>query len=179
MTSALLIIDVQRGLFDDEPRPYQADAVVERINALARRAREARTPVVFIQHERATGSLVYGSPSWQLERNLEVAPTDLHVRMSTPDSFLRTNLHELLVKHQVSTVVICGYACEFCVDTTVRRAAALGFPVTLVRDAPTTHDKPHATAASIRAHENATLPDIGSFGVLIEAIPSGQVSFAA
>jgi nicotinamidase-related amidase len=61
------------------------------------------------------------------------------------------------------------------VDTTVRRSAALGFEVTLVADAHTTHDRPHATAAAIRAHENATLPDITSFGPRIRAVTIDQL----
>ncbi len=179
MTSALLIIDVQRGLFDSEPRPHEADAVVQRINALARRARENAVAVIFIQHERTCGNLEYKSESWQLERNLETSPSDHFIRKSTPDSFLRTPLEGLLVEHQVNHLVICGYACEFCVDTTTRRAAALGFSVTLAEDAHTTHDKEHASAAAIRAHENATLPNISSFGVPIQAVPSVLIAFAA
>ena len=53
MNLALLVIDVQRGLFDPQPPPADADAVVERINALSAKAREAGMPVVFVQHERA------------------------------------------------------------------------------------------------------------------------------
>ena len=60
--TAVLVIDVQRGLFDDAPRPYEADAVVERINALTARARAAGAPVAFVQHERAEGFLEFGSP---------------------------------------------------------------------------------------------------------------------
>ena len=41
MSTALLVIDVQRGLFDSEPRPFEADAVIARINALTARARVA------------------------------------------------------------------------------------------------------------------------------------------
>lgn len=33
----------------------------------------------------------------------------------------------LLREHGVDSVVVTGYACEFCVDTTTRRAAGLGF----------------------------------------------------
>jgi nicotinamidase-related amidase len=76
-------------------------------------------------------------------------------------------------------VVICGYASEFCVDTTTRRAAALGYRVVLAADAHTTHDKPHATASQIRDHHNATLPGITSFGPRIVAMPSDAVVFAA
>ncbi|SMF31498.1 cysteine hydrolase family protein [Pseudogulbenkiania subflava] len=179
MKTALLIIDVQRGLFDDEPRPYEADAVVERINTLAGRTRAHGVPVVFIQHERASGNLAHGTESWQLERHLRTVPGDHFIRKTTPDSFLRTPLQALLEQHQINHVVICGYASEFCVDTTTRRAAALGYAVTLASDAHTTHDKAHASAAAIREHENATLPDIVSFGPTILAKPGSEIAFVA
>jgi nicotinamidase-related amidase len=76
-----------------------------------------------------------------------------------------------------SHVVICGYASEFCVDTTVRRAAANGLTVTLADDAHTTHDKPHANAATIRAHHNATLSNIRSFGPKISALRAEAIAF--
>ncbi|MCU6432962.1 cysteine hydrolase [Undibacterium sp. Jales W-56] len=178
MKTALLVIDVQRGLFDDEPRPFEADEVVARINVLTDRARQAAVPVVFIHHERQSGVLEYGSDSWQLERGLMSKDGDVHLRKTTPDSFLRTELGALLAQWGTGQLVICGYASEFCVDTTTRRAAALGFPVILVADAHTTHDKAHATAAQIRAHHNATLPDIGSFGPVITARLTADVKFA-
>jgi nicotinamidase-related amidase len=177
MNSALLIIDVQRGLFDDEPRPFEADAVVDRINAVATRARTAGAPVVFIQHERPQGLLAYDSISWQRERRLQFVAGDVAIRKTTPDSFLRTELHDRLERWQTAHLVICGYATEFCVDTTTRRAAALGYPVTLVSDAHTTHDKEHASAEQIRRHHNATLANITSFGPPIVALPASEIDF--
>jgi nicotinamidase-related amidase len=177
MTQALLIIDVQCGLFDPEPRPFEAEAVVARINALAGRARAAGVPVVYIQHERREGFLAHGSASWQLQAGLRPAPGDAMIRKTTPDSFLRTDLEALLTGWGVREVVICGYATEFCVDTSTRRAAALGLDVTLAADAHTTHDKPHATAEAIRAHHNATLADLTSFGPRIQALASAAIEF--
>jgi nicotinamidase-related amidase len=176
MSTALLVIDVQRGLFDDAPRPFEADAVIGRINALTARARVADVPVVFVQHESA--SLPVGSGAWQFAAGLLVESRDAVVRKATPDALLRTELQDLLTTWHVDHLVICGYACEFCVDTTTRRAAALGYGVTLAADAHTTHDKPHATAAQIRAHENATLSDLTSFGPVIAAVPSADIDFA-
>jgi nicotinamidase-related amidase len=175
--SALLIIDVQRGLFDAEPRPFEADAVVARINALAAKARAAGAPVIFIQHEREASPLAHGSEGWALERGLEVMLGDQLSRKTTPDSFLRTDLLALLQGAGCEHVVICGYATEFCVDTTTRRAAALGFAVTLAADAHTTHDKPHANAEQIRTHHNATLPSISSFGPRIQAVVNAEIIF--
>lgn len=176
MKQALLVIDVQRGLFDTSPRPFEADLVVERINTLTARARKAGVPVFLIQHENAS-ELRHGSTNWQLEQNLIVSTGDIGVRKTTPDSLLGTTLQELLTQRGVEQLVICGYACEFCVDTTVRRAAALGYPVILAADAHTTHDKTHATGAQIRVHHNATLVDIASFGPVIEARPAAEILF--
>ncbi|AMO95638.1 isochorismatase family protein [Collimonas fungivorans] len=176
MKSALLVIDVQQALFDETPRPFEADAVVERINSLTASARAAGVPVVFVQHE--ASDLEYNSAGWQLQPGLQLKEGDAKLRKTTPDSFLRTELEALLASWQTEHVVICGYASEFCVDTTTRRAAALGYPVTLVSDAHTTHDKPHATGEQIRRHENATLPNIESFGPEIKAIATSEVRFA-
>lgn len=176
--TALLVIDVQRALFDQSPRPFESEAVVARINGLARRARSAGVPVVFVQHERVGGFLEHLSEGWQLQRGLEVDRRDHQVRKRSTDAFLQTRLGELLEGWRTRQLVVCGYATEFCIDTTVRRAASLGYAVTLAADAHTTHDKPHAGADWIRRHHNATLPYMVSFGPRIEACDSGQIAFA-
>jgi nicotinamidase-related amidase len=175
MAAALLVIDVQRGLF--QPPPADAAVVIERINVLAERARAAATPVVFVQHECEDTTLQHGSDGWALEPGLQIRDGDRFVRKTTPDSFLRTDLQAQLQELGVDRVLISGYATEFCVDTTVRSAAALGYAVILVADAHTTHDKAHADAAKIRAHHNATLPMITSFGPVIRAEPAAAIDF--
>lgn len=177
MTSALIVIDVQRALFETTPAPADAEAVLARINALADRARAAGAPVIYVQHEAPGSPMDVGLPAWQLDTRLRPAEGDIRVRKTTPDSFLRTDLADVLAEAGVTRLVVCGYASEFCVDTTVRRAAALGFPVTLAADAHTTQDKPHAPGAQIRAHHNATLSSIASFGVKITAVPAADIPF--
>jgi nicotinamidase-related amidase len=177
MKSALLVIDVQSGIFDKQPRPYEADAVVNRINALASRARDAGVPAVFVHHETQGGELEYDSQNWKLAQRLHFQSGDVTLRKTTPDSFLRTDLIALLEGWDTTRLVICGYASEFCVDTTTRRAAALGFPVVLAADAHTTHDKSHASGDQIRSHHNETLSHIESFGPRIEAIDAADVVF--
>jgi nicotinamidase-related amidase len=78
-----------------------------------------------VQHESA--SLPVGSDTWRFASGLQVESRDAVVRKATPDAFLRTELQDLLTTWQVDHLVICGYACEFCIDTTTRRAAALGY----------------------------------------------------
>lgn len=178
MTTALLVIDFQKKLVDTEPLPGDIAMVSANINALMQRARQTGAAVVLIQHEDDT-ALVRGSDAWALSAALVTDPSDHLIDKRTPDSFLGTGLGALLAAHAVNRVVICGYASEFCVDTTVRRAAANGLTVTLAADAHTTHDKPHANAASIRAHHNATLSNIRSFGPKINAEPTSDITFDA
>lgn len=175
---ALIVIDVQEGLFGPEPKPAFSSDVIARINTLTQRARLHGVPVIFVQHEATTGEyFTYASEAWQLASGLVTDENDTLVRKTTPDSFLRTDLDALLKRAGVSQIVVCGYATEFCVDTTVRSAAGLGYDVVLVSDAHTTHDKPHASAAVIITHHTATLSSIRSFGVQITAQESAAVVF--
>ena len=176
-TTALIVIDVQAALFNPLPRPFEADAVLARINGLTARARAAGVPVVWVQHERDQHALAHGSPGWALADALRTAAEDHCVRKTTPDSFLRTGLADWLAARGLRHLVVCGYATEFCIDTSSRRAAGLGLAVTLAADAHTTHDKPHASGEQIRAHHNATLPALTSFGVAIQALPSADICF--
>jgi nicotinamidase-related amidase len=173
--TALVVIDVQRALFD--PPPFEADEVIVRINALAARARAAGVPVVYVQHE-DDGSLAHASSGWELAPHLAADADDLRVRKRTCDSFLGTDLHALLAERDVRHLLVCGYATEFCVDTTVRSAAAKGYDVTLAADAHTTHDKPHGTGQWIRTHHNETLRWVESFGVAIAAAPAAEIVFS-
>ena len=179
LRTALLVIDVQHGLFAPTPAPAEDATVIERINALSARARDSAVPVIFIQHEQASDGLVAGSPAWALDARLQVEAHDRKIGKTTPDSFLHTSLGETLSTLGVQHLVVCGYSTEFCVDSTVRRAAGLGYAVTIAADAHTSHDKVHATGIAIRTHHNATLAAISSFGVRIAAIDSAAISFDA
>ncbi len=88
MKSAVLVIDIQRGLFD--PEPFEAGEVVERINMVTSNAGESGCPVFFIQHETENGLLKYSSKNWKLYPGLVVEDNDILVRKTTPDSFLRS-----------------------------------------------------------------------------------------
>lgn len=174
MQQALVIVDVQQALFETTPVPWEATQVVQRIQMPCQRARAANVPVVWVQHSNAT-NLVAGSAGWQLVPGLQAQQGDVGVAKPTPDAFAGTDLHAQLQARQVQQIVIAGYASEFCIDTTVRRSAALGYAVLLVADAHTTHDKPHAPAAWIRQHHNCTLAAIRSFGTPICAVESADV----
>ena len=179
MRSALLVIDVQRGLCEGKYATFDAAGVIERINSVAAKARAAGVPVIFIQHDSADGVLDLGSEGWQLARGLEALTGDLYLRKQATDSFHRTELQALLQSMGVTELVICGMQSEFCVDTTTRRALALGYPVLLVADGHTTLDNGILTAEQISKHHTLTLSHIDSFGVQVQAVTASEVTFEA
>ncbi|MGH8352750.1 MAG: cysteine hydrolase family protein [Pseudomonas sp.] len=179
MKTALLVIDVQQGLCEGKHDAFESQQVIDRINKVSGKARTAGAVVVFVQHESKSGYLEFGTDAWQLAHDLEVVQNDLRIRKTTPDSFHRTELEQILKQHAVTDLVICGMHSEFCVDTTTRRALALGYPVVLVADAHTTEDKEHLPATQIIRHHNATLTSISSFGPRVRAISTEELRFGA
>jgi len=64
------------------------------------------------------GYLNYCSEGWRLEQNLLVKKSELFLRKTAGDSFFRTELQNKLKSLEISDLVICGYASEFCIDNT-------------------------------------------------------------
>ena len=63
--SALLVIDVQKGLFQKNTPIYKADELLDNITALVKKAQAAEVPVFYIQHSDQR-DLAFGSEGWQL-----------------------------------------------------------------------------------------------------------------
>jgi nicotinamidase-related amidase len=177
MNTAVLVIDVQQGLCEGDDAAFASGEIIARINHVSARARAAGRPVIFVQHESGGGYLAHGSADWQLAHGLEALPTDLRVRKTAADSFHRTTLQELLQQHGIDALVVCGMHTEFCVDTTTRRALALGYPVTLVEDAHTSSGNAALTAPQVIAHHNITLSNISSFGPRVRLAAAADLRF--
>jgi len=178
MKTALLIIDVQHVLCTGKYAAFEVDRVINTINTVSAKAREAGVAVVVIQHEEGE-TLQHGTPSWQLAHGLVVQPGDLLLRKTASDSFHKTELQALLQERGITRLVVCGLQSDFCVDTTTRRALALGYPVVLVQDGHSTLDNGVLSAAQIVAHHNLTLSNLSSFGPRVSLVPAAQVQFVA
>jgi nicotinamidase-related amidase len=150
---ALLVVDMQVGLFEGDSPRYDAYGVIQRINKIAKVVRATGGVVIFIQHE-DNGGLKRGTEGWEILPILERTDTDLLLHKQACDSFYETNLPDLLEQYSVQEIIITGCATDFCVDTTIRAAASRNYDVVVVEDAHTTRDKPHLDAKSIIRHHN-------------------------
>lgn len=150
---ALLIVDMQVGLFEGELPRHDADGVIQRVNEIARVVRRTGGLVVFVQHE-DDGGLKPGTEGWEILPILERMNTDLLVHKQACDAFYETDLSDLLEKHGVQQLIVVGCATDFCVDTTIRAAASRNYEVVVVADAHTTKDRQHLDAEAIINHHN-------------------------
>jgi nicotinamidase-related amidase len=148
MATALLVIDVQRAICSGEWAAFDIHRVLERINGLIAKARAAAVPTIFIH---------------------------LRVRKTTPDSFYRTPLQDMLQQQGITRLVICGLQSDFCIDSTVRRALTLDYHAALASDAHSTLDDDVLTAAQITAHHNTIFKNMTSFGSHLHVIPVDEV----
>jgi nicotinamidase-related amidase len=173
---AVVVIDVQQKFFGGPKPAYRADEVIDGINQLTAAARNANAPVFFVQHESDdTGPLARGSDDWQLPATLVRVEGDGSINKRVGDSFHDTPLADQLAQQGVDSVLLCGYATEFCVNTTVRRAELLGLRTTVVADLHTTHAKPHLPADKIVEHQNWVLTNSSMTGKGVQVRPLSEV----
>jgi nicotinamidase-related amidase len=174
--SALLIIDVQKGLFDEA---YVEDAaVLTCIAELLEMARDQHIPIVYVQHEADAGQpLEAETPDWQIHPMISPHPEDIVIRKRASDAFYNTLLHEKLQSLEVNRLIVTGAQTEFCVDATCRRAASLNYDVCLVADGHTTGDNGILTTAQIVAHHNHLLSQLAHPTHPISVQPATEIQF--
>jgi nicotinamidase-related amidase len=174
--AALLIIDMQVGVFTPETPRHDAEGVIARINAIASALRRSGGTVVFIQHDGPKGDTFEpGKPGWQLLSSLERESDDQVVHKTACDSFYDTDLSAVLSRQGVRRLLVTGCATDFCVDTTVRAAMSREYEVLVVADAHTTANRPHVDALSLIRHHNWLWQDLIHPKVRVQVVAAHEV----
>ncbi|WP_144510120.1 cysteine hydrolase family protein [Bacillus sp. FJAT-22090] len=170
--NALLIIDVQNGMFQEGNLVYKGESLLQTLTALIEKARSANTHVFYIQHNAPVGKLLEsGTMMWEIHNAITPKSTDVIIQKTTPDSFFNTILEDELKKQGVDHVYLAGIQTEACVDTTCRRAFSMGYKVTLISDAHSTWDAEEITAQQIINHHNNVL------SWFADVCPTNQLNF--
>ena len=176
--TALLIVDVQR---DVVAGAHDRDGVVANINQLGARAREARTPVIWVQHE--DEELVRGTSGWEYVDELRPEPDEPLVHKHFGDSFEETELEELLASRSVGHLVVAGAQTDACIRSTLHGALVRGYDATLVADAHTTDDPSQwglpLDAAQVIAHTNMYWQQAAAPGRKGGTVETAAVDFAS
>ncbi|MFZ6653842.1 isochorismatase family protein [Undibacterium sp. TJN19] len=172
MQSALLIIDFQNAIFT-EPAAWQADLVLQRIQQLIARARQAGMPVVYVQHDEAGTIWEHGSQTWQFPAAITPLPGDFVSPKQHSSAFQNSAFQAGLAERGIQKVFVCGYATEFCMDSNIRQAASLNIYTVVISDAHTTRNRPHMDAPKIIEHHNWVWSEMGQ----IDVVPADSLPF--
>jgi len=154
MMDALLVVDMQRGIVEGDPK-HDLSAVVSRIKGLAQRVRRRSGYVFFVQHDGIPGDIFAPDrPGWPVLDAVAPSLGDRFVRKRLNSAFLGTSLAADLAELAPQRVLVAGWATDLCVDATVRSAAERGFPVVVVADGHTVSDRPHLRAQCVIEHHH-------------------------
>jgi len=151
-STALILIDLQKGIATCRLAPYSFEAVIAKGMELARRFRAANAPVVLVNV--AFASDFSDTLKAPVERSMQAPPggfpedwseladglaeaSDLKVTKRQWGAFYGTDLDLQLRRRGVTTVVIGGVATNMGVESTARAAHEHGYAVVLAEDAAT------------------------------------------
>lgn len=150
---ALLIIDVQRELFQKSLPIYEEDRLLANIRLLADKAHAAKAPVFWVQHS-TDKVLAEGTDGWKLHPALIPLKSDNFIRKHHGNAFEDTPLKAELDALHVRRVVVAGLVTDGCVQATCNGAHELGYDVVLVKDA---HSNYNVKARDVINKWNTTL----------------------
>jgi nicotinamidase-related amidase len=171
MTTALLVVDIQRAL-TDYLDPARRAGFLDTVAALLERARQANLPVVYVRHN--DDELLLGTKEWEIIEEIAPRPGEPIVDKRYRDAFRETDLADVLTRLAADHVVVCGMQTEFCIDATIREAERRGYRVTLVQDAHATYPVDGATEEQIRAQIHRVAQ-----GSVAEIVPAAKLFDAA
>lgn len=175
-TAAVIVIDLQTGMFDGvaEPPLHDADGLVERVRAVLAWARRSHRKIAFVRHDGPTGdSLAPGAPGWPIWPALGQADHEPTFAKSVGDAFSNVAFGQWLADHKAGEVVLVGAQTDMCIAATVGGALEAGLTVTVVSDAHSTVSWTAETVPQIIERHNAAFAGQGVTLVTTEALTRG------
>ena len=141
---AVIVVDLQNEYL---PTGKLALAGIhDALNNAARVIADARTKgdmVVNIRHESPDPDVPFfkrGTDGVQIHESVAPAQGEPVIVKNFPNSFLKTNLKEMLEAKEIEEVTVVGAMSHMCIDATTRAASDFGYKTTVVHDACATRD---------------------------------------
>ena len=153
--TALLVIDVQKGLDDPYWGKRSNPDAESNIALLLSAWRKHQLPVIHIRHcsVRPTSPLRPELPGNEFKEEAQPLPEEKQFSKTGNSAFIGTGLETTLQENDISSLVIVGLTTDHCVSASTRTAADLGFTVTLISDATAAFDREGHDGALYSAEE--------------------------
>lgn len=157
--TCLVVIDLQKGITSMETQPHGVKTVVANASSLARAFRSNSMPVFLVHVDAARGTALSPladstvargerPPDWaDIVPELGPEPEDVVITKRQWGAFYGTDLELRLRRGGLDTIVLCGIATTYGVESTARFAFEYGFQQVFAEDA--------MSDRSSEAHRNA------------------------
>ncbi len=147
--TALVVIDLQKGIVGMPTQPYAAAEVVRNAAALAEACRTSGVPVFLVRvtpspdgkdalHPKADIAMQMGArqPDWaELVPEMGPKPGDIVITKRQWGAFYGTELDLELRRRGIQTIVLCGISTNIGVESTARFAYEYGYDQVFAEDA--------------------------------------------
>src|SRR5215213_7910521 len=174
MKTALIIIDVQKDYFPGGKYPLVNPLeAAQKAYMLLQCFRERDGHHVHVQHistEPDAKFFISGDRGTDIHDSVAHFEGEPIVYKHEPNSFLNTNLLDLLKSWEIERVVITGMMTHMCIDATARAASDLGFQVIVAADACATRDLTYGDTTVPAEHvHKAFLAALKSYGKVMKS----------
>ncbi|MCB5190765.1 cysteine hydrolase [Methylobacillus arboreus] len=152
--SALILIDCQNTYREGLMKLEGVEPALEEAKRLLGKARELKVPVIHIQHDSGEGTLYdIRAHIGQIVDVVAPIKNEVVITKHYPNSFVGTNLDEVLQANGIKSIVLAGFMTHMCINSTAHGGFNLGYAPTIVASATATRALPGADGTIIPAAE--------------------------
>ena len=158
--TALVVIDLQKGISQMEAKPYSARDVITNAAKLADAFRKNGMPVFLVHVSMGPGTMLKTISDESFQRPANMAPdwaefvpemtpqaNDTVITKRQWGAFYGTELELALRRREVDTIILCGIATDYGVESTARFAYEYGFQQIFAEDAMSSRSEEQHSAA--------------------------------
>lgn len=149
----LLVVDMQKGIVDDEL--YAFDSFMEKTVRLVDAARKNGVEVIFVQHDAGENTgLSVGDEAFEIIDELSPEPGEKVFVKKINSCFGNKDFREYMEKQEDRRLMIIGLQTNYCIDCTVKSAFERGFEVMIPEGTNTTSDNDYMTGETCVRYYN-------------------------
>ena len=154
----LLVIDMQKGLVDEEL--YDYDAFLEKTVKLISAARKNKVEVIYVQHDAGPGSgLSVGDDSFNIADQVSPEKGEKTFIKTINSCFGNKEFKEYMEQQEDKRLMIIGLQTNYCIDATVKSAFERGYEVIIPEGTNSTFDNDYMTGETTVRYYNEDVWD--------------------
>lgn len=149
----LLVIDVQKGITDEELYAY--DSFVANVKTLIETARKNSVEIIYVQHDDGPGSgFTFGDEAFEISELFAPKEGEKIFVKEINSAFGNKEFAAYLESQGDKDLMIIGLQTNFCIDATIKSAFERGYKVYVPDGANSTFDNDYMTGETTCKYYN-------------------------